>query len=87
VRFGKGDGTALYHSYIMSSLFHPQTDGQTERVNQTLDTSMQHFVSVELHDWGTPLSRAEFAHKSTSPSDRPRLSLTSAITPGLRWVW
>jgi hypothetical protein len=48
----------------MSSSFHPQTDGQTKRVNQTLETYLRHFVSVELNDWDTPLSRAEFAHNA-----------------------
>jgi transposase InsO family protein len=47
---------------VMSSSFHPQTDGQTERVNQTLETYLRHYVSVELNDWDTLLSRAEFAH-------------------------
>jgi hypothetical protein len=49
---------------VMSSSFHLQTDGQTERVNQTLETYLQHFFSVGLNDWDTLLSRAEFAHNA-----------------------
>jgi hypothetical protein len=48
----------------MLSSFHPQTDGQTERVNQTSETYLRHFVSVGLNDWDTLLSRAEFAHNA-----------------------
>jgi hypothetical protein len=48
----------------MSSSFHPQTDGQTERVNQSLETYLRHFVSVELNDWDTLLSCAKFAHNA-----------------------
>jgi hypothetical protein len=49
---------------VMSSSFHPQIDGQTERVNQTLETYLRHFVSVGLNDWDTLLSRAVFAHNA-----------------------
>jgi hypothetical protein len=49
---------------VLSSSFHPQTDGQTERVNQTWETYLRHFVSVGLNDWDTLLSRAEFAHNA-----------------------
>jgi hypothetical protein len=49
---------------VMSCSFHPQTDGQTERVNQTLETYLRHFVSVGLNDWDTLLSRVEFAHNA-----------------------
>jgi hypothetical protein len=48
----------------MSSSFYPQTDGLTERVNQTLETYLRHFVSVGLNDWDTLMSRAEFAHNT-----------------------
>jgi hypothetical protein len=49
---------------IKFSSFHPQTDGQTERVNETLETYLRHFVSAGLNDWDTLLSRAEFAHNA-----------------------
>jgi hypothetical protein len=49
---------------VMSSSLDPQTDGQTERVNQTLETYLRHFVSVGLNDWYTLLSCAEFAYNA-----------------------
>jgi hypothetical protein len=48
--------------YVVS--FHPQTDGQSERFNQTLETYLQHFVTVALNDWDILLSRAEFAYNA-----------------------
>ena len=62
--FWKGVTELIGTRHVMSSSFHPQTDGQTERVNQTLETYLRHFVSVQLNDWDTLLSRAEFAHNS-----------------------
>ncbi len=62
--FWKGVTELLGTRAVMSSAFHPQTDGQTERVNQTLETYLRHFVSSELNDWDTLLSRAEFAHNA-----------------------
>jgi hypothetical protein len=68
---------------VMSSSFHPQTDGQTERVNQTLETYLQHFVSVGLNDWDTLLSRAEFAHNAAvnKPIRAAPLKLTYGYHP------
>ena len=62
--FWKGVTELIGTKHVMSSSFHPQTDGQTERVNQTLETYLRHFVSAQLNDWDTLLSRAEFAHNA-----------------------
>ena len=54
--FWKGVTELLGTRQVLSSSFHPQTDGQTERVNQTLETYLRHFVSAKLNDWDLLLS-------------------------------
>src|SRR5215212_10026170 len=48
----------------MSTAFHPQTDGQTERMNRTLEDMLRAFVNYKQDDWDTYLSAAEFAYNS-----------------------
>jgi len=50
----------------MSTAFHPQTDGQTERLNQTIDAYLGSFVSKEQDDWVHLLPMAEFAYKNST---------------------
>jgi hypothetical protein len=45
----------------MSTAFHPQTDGQTERVNRVLEDMLRHYVSSVQDDWDELLDCAEFA--------------------------
>jgi hypothetical protein len=45
----------------MSTAFHPQTDGQTERVNRTLEEVLRAYVSADQADWDKRLPLAEFA--------------------------
>ena len=44
-----------------STAYHPQTDGQTERVNQEVEIFLRHYISYEQDDWAGLLSVAEFA--------------------------
>ena len=48
----------------MSTTYHPQTDGQTERVNQSLEQYLRCYVDYNLDDWSRLLSTAEFAYSN-----------------------
>jgi len=47
-----------------STAWHPQTDGQTERVNQELDQYLQLFVNKRQDNWYDLLPMAEFQHNN-----------------------
>jgi Reverse transcriptase (RNA-dependent DNA polymerase)/RNase H-like domain found in reverse transcriptase/Integrase zinc binding domain/Chromo (CHRromatin Organisation MOdifier) domain/Aspartyl protease len=44
-----------------STAFHPETDGQTERMNRTLEEMMRHYVAPHHADWDKHLPMVEFA--------------------------
>jgi hypothetical protein len=57
-----------------STSFHPQTDGQTERVNALLELYLRHFVSANQQDWAKLLDVAQFSYnlqKSESTNHSP----------------
>src|SRR5258706_1103091 len=47
-----------------STSYHPQTDGQMERMNQEIDAYLQVFVSHRQDDWADWLPLAEFAYNN-----------------------
>src|SRR5258705_12771423 len=47
-----------------STSYHPQTDGQMERVNQEIEAYLQVFVSHRQDDWADWLPLAEFAYNN-----------------------
>ena len=49
----------------MSSSYHPQTDGQTERVNQCLETYLRCTVNANPNQWAKWLSQAEYWYNTT----------------------
>jgi hypothetical protein len=48
-------------THAMSSAFHPQTDGNTERVNQVLEDMLRHFIDPAQSNWDKLLPLVEFA--------------------------
>ena len=49
----------------MSTAFHPQTDGQTERANRTLEEMLRSYVSFQQKDWDEHLVAAELAFNAS----------------------
>jgi hypothetical protein len=56
----------------MSSAYHPQSDGQSERVNQCLETYLRCFVHSCPRKWLQWLSLAEFWYNSSLHSSLGR---------------
>src|SRR5579859_3085609 len=60
VRFWQSLHESIGTSLEYSSAFHPQTDGQTERVNQVLEDLLRACVLNYGTDWEKSLAYAEF---------------------------
>jgi ribosomal protein L21E len=56
----------------MSSSYHPQTDGQTERVNQCLETFLRSFVHACPSKWSSWLSVAGYWYNTSCHSSLGR---------------
>jgi len=48
----------------LSTAFHPQTDGQTERINQELEQYLRMFIDHRQEQWPEWLGTAEFAYNN-----------------------
>jgi len=44
----------------LSIAYHPQTDGQIERINQEIRMFLQHYVNYQQNNWMDWLAAAEF---------------------------
>jgi hypothetical protein len=49
----------------MSTAFHPQTDGQSERTNRTLEDMLRAYTNYRHDDWDQHLTAAEFAYNDS----------------------
>ena len=47
-----------------STVFHPRTDGQSERTNQELEQFLRFYTNPRQNNWAHFLSLAEFAFNS-----------------------
>jgi len=55
-------GRLLQYSNALSTAYHPQTDGQTERMNQELETYLRIYCRKDPYSWVKHLPLTEFTH-------------------------
>ena len=63
--FWKGICGLLDIKRKLSTAFHPQTDGQTERVNRNVETYIRTFINYDQDDSVQTLPLAEFAYNNS----------------------
>ncbi|SYW77318.1 uncharacterized protein UHO2_06615 [Ustilago hordei] len=51
--------------HSLSMAYHPQTDGQTERVNQVIEQYLRMYCNYEQDDWANLLDTAAFVYNNT----------------------
>jgi len=71
----------------LSSAFHPDSDGQTERVNQTLEQYLRSYCSYQEDDWVSLLPFAEHAYNTSiaeSTKARP-FEINYGFSPQTEW--
>jgi len=64
--FWRSFNKALNIEQSLSTAFHPETDGQTERSNSILETYLRSYVSYDQEDWAEHLPLAEFAYNNAT---------------------
>jgi hypothetical protein len=51
---------------VMTSAYHPQANGQAERLNQTLEQYLRHYLNVKQDNWVELLPVAQYAYNSAT---------------------
>jgi hypothetical protein len=72
-RFFRSLGQALDMRLHFTSGYHPEADGQTEHVNQTLEQYLRHYCCYQQDNWAQLLPLAEFAYNN-APSETTGVS-------------
>ena len=66
--------------------FHPQTDGQTERVNAILEQYLRGYINYQQDNWTEMLTMAEFAYNNTVSATTGITSFFALDGQHLRWI-
>jgi hypothetical protein len=62
--FWKALCSSLNINLNMSTAYHPETDGQTERVNQTIEVMLRFYVNYHTDNWDQFLDLVEYSYNN-----------------------
>ena len=87
-KFGQGLNKALGIQSNMSTAYHPQTDGQSERTNQELEIFIRSYCYEEQNKWDKWLPAAEFAHnqRPNATTKKTPFELIMGYNPSTEWI-
>jgi hypothetical protein len=85
--FGSSLVEALDIQLKISSPFHPQIDGQTERVNQILECYLRNYCNYEQDNWCEMLPIAEYAYNNslTTATGMSPFIANYGFNPRMNW--
>ena len=76
----------LHTSCKLSSSYHPETNGQSERTNQTIEQYLRCFVNYQQDDWLDLLHSVEFAYNNSEHSSTGYSPFFANIGYHRRWA-
>ena len=50
------------------TVYHPQTNGQTEQMNQEIEAFLRHYVNYKQDDWANWIAESEFQYNDKQHS-------------------
>ena len=82
--------TLCFHARIkrkLSTSFHPQTDGQTERQNQVVEQYLRCYCNYKQDNWAMLLTLAEFAYNTAvhASTGAPPYQVLMGYVPSFEW--
>ena len=69
----------------LSTAYHPQSDGQTERINQGIGTFLRHYVNYKQDDWTEWLAMVEFAYNDKKHAAMNKIPLEDTLGKETLW--
>jgi hypothetical protein len=87
-KFAKGLNMVLGIQSNMSTAYHPQTDGQSERTNQSLEVFIRCYCDKEQDNWHIWLPMAEFVHNQwpSATTKKTPFKLIMGYVPRTEWM-
>lgn len=85
-RFWKHITSRIGIQVRLSTAYHPQTDGQTERMNQILEHYLRTFGNYLQDDWSTWLGLASFVYNNSTHSGTQHSPFFANFGYHPRWI-